>query len=150
MFASILGKPMNQAFTQSSPIKTQFQVIPFNGTETIYFDVPKAFTYNHVVNSYENATGIVFVATTWQNAALWLVKAGAHLDFQRNKTARDDAAGLEERQQVYRYHLHMSGPKKGSVTSEPISVDNRITDFPKVNMECSTLTLTLTLTLTIR
>ena len=44
-----------------------------------------------------------------------------------------------QRQQIYRYHLHMQGDKKGQITMEPISVKNRIKDFPKLKMGYSTV-----------
>jgi len=66
MFPSIEGKPMIDAFTQSTPLATKFSVIPFDGSTAIEMDAPVPFTYNHVVNCYENETGIVFMATTWQ------------------------------------------------------------------------------------
>merc|ERR1711988_1933737 len=106
---------MVECFDQSKPLKTFFHLVPFNGSKSIEFDVPEAFTYNHVVNSFENETGIVFDAVTWQDASLWLVGGGAQLDFMRNKTARDDKSAAEGLQQIWRYVLHMSGDAKGTI-----------------------------------
>jgi len=140
MWDAIIGKPMCQAFQSSKELKTNFHVIPFNNPKNfVNFDVPTAFTSNHLVNAYENETGIVYDAVTFQDAELWLVGGGAQIDFQLNKTARDDPAMATQRQQIYRYHLHMEGPQKGQVTMEPVSVKNRITDFPKLNMGFSTV-----------
>jgi len=129
----LLNEPMIKAFKQVLPLETTFRVVPFdNGTEVRDFKPDKAFTYNHIVNVFENATGIVFDAVTWQDAALWLVAHNTNLGTYRNKTARD---AYSDRQVVYRYVLHFDD---GSVTSEPLSVENRITEFPKINMDFST------------
>jgi len=138
MWQSIIGKPMCDAFASSSPLQTFFHIVPLNGSESIKFDVPEAFTYNHVVNSYQNESGVVFDAVTWQDASLWLVGAGAQLAYQRNKTLRDQKDGTEGLQQIYRYVFHLYGSDKGKVTKEPVSVTGRVTDFPKLNMHFST------------
>lgn len=135
MAATMAGKPMIEAFHQTSPLRTTFDVVPFDGGASLTFVAPQPFTYNHVINCYENTTGIIFDAITFQDASLWLVEGGALLGVQRNKTKRDS---IKRRQQAYRYHLHLAGDKKGNVTSEPLSNPRRLTEFPKINMDYST------------
>ena len=129
----LLNKPMRDSFEQAQPLVTTFRVVPFNSSEGVREFTPMApFTYNHIVNVFENASGVVFDAVTWQKASLWLTQAGSELSFNRNKTARD---AWTDRQQIWRYVLHFND---SSVTSEPISVAGRLTEFPKINMDLST------------
>jgi len=131
MWQTIEGKPMNEAF-QAHPGSNQtvFHLFPLNGSTPLEFTAPTGFTYSHVVNCYQNSTGVVFDATTWQDGRLYITEPDAFLSTQRNKHARDQ---LEFRKVIWRYHMHLSGPNKGSVSSEPVSMPRRLTDFSKVN-----------------
>lgn len=98
------------------------------------FDTEHTFSHVHVVNSFENDTGVVadicvhkenfFGHNPLMDVALFL-----------NKTARDS---WTDRSTVRRFHFHTMGPLAGKTTSELLfsgakPVGSNEIDFPKVN-----------------
>jgi len=94
------------------------------------FDTEKFF-HVHIANTFENATGIVMdigtdpVIPFSDGPALTTAKF-------LNKTLRDERDG-DKHPQLRRYHMHLAGASKGSVTYEPLSMPGRMTDFFKIN-----------------
>jgi carotenoid cleavage dioxygenase-like enzyme len=130
------NKPMEDSFSKTDPTATHFVAYPFDGSDPLVFAAPRPFTYNHLVNAYQNQSAIVFDVVSFQDASLFLTSGAAHIRVQVNKTARD--ALRDSSQRVWRYVLHLDGPLKGHVTDEPISLPGRAVEFPKINMKYST------------
>jgi len=127
---------MEDSFSKTDPTATHFVAYPFDGSDPLVFPAPRPFTYNHLVNAYQNQSAIVFDVVSFQDASLFLTSGAAHVGVQVNKTARD--ALRDSIQQVWRYVLHLDGPLKGNVTDERISLPGRAVEFPKINMKYST------------
>jgi len=135
-FEAVLHGGLGAAFTQEhdSTLQTVFRAVPLNGSAPLEFEPVPGFTFNHVVNSYQNDTAIVFDVVAWQNSYVWMLGEEFNLSTMRNKAARD---ALNERlpKEIWRYVLHLGSRK---VDYFMISQPNRYTDFPKVNMHFST------------
>jgi carotenoid cleavage dioxygenase-like enzyme len=132
MAPTIRNKGMSAAFHQLQPVATTFQAIPFDGGEPLSFTAPSPFTFVHLVNSYQNSTGIVIDMNVLTNAEPWIAMGDLHI--LRNKTRRD----TNTKQEVWRYVLHLAGLQKGSVTQERLTKRGRGIEFPKINMQYST------------
>lgn len=107
----------------------KIQVFDDKGKLVQAFDT-EPFTHVHLVNSYENATGIVLDVPTMDYNPFEL---GPQLDRKLflNKTVRDASSSKNG---VTRYHLHLAGPLKGQTTKEALYMPvNRFIDFPKVS-----------------
>jgi len=136
LFSGMENKPMIDAFAQTHPLATTFRAYPFAGGEPLEFTAPEPFTFNHIVNAYQNETAIVFDTNAFSDARLWITDGPARKPVQTNKTARDALRQRPGMQTIWRYALHLSGPNKGSVTSENLG-GGRITEFPKININFS-------------
>eukprot|EP00976_Prorocentrum_cordatum_P089660 1187811-Prorocentrum_minimum.AAC.2 len=99
-----------------------------NSTDEILTFDTEPFFHVHVVNTYENETGLVFDVTSFDEPPF----AGPLVSLKEvlNKTARDSMTNLGT---VRRLVLHFTGDKKGEVTTEDLSVRGRSTDFPTIN-----------------
>lgn len=128
----VQNKGMSEAFHQLDPLVTTFEAVPFDGGEPLQFTAPEPFTFVHLVNSYQNDTGIVIDMNVLTNAEPWITLGDLYI--LRNKTRRDTNA----KQEVWRYVLHIQGPQAGAVTRERITKEGRGIEFPKINMLHST------------
>jgi len=105
------------------------RVVDANGGVQAFETEP--FYHVHIVNSFENASGVVvdlgaygeppFAKTAALDRALFL-----------NKTARDSQRA---RATVRRLHMHLAGPLKGQVTFEDLLPRGRSVDFFQVSPE---------------
>merc|ERR1719473_983068 len=92
-----------------------------------------AFNPLHIVNTYENGTGLVSdIAQSPVFAPYEYGTAMTQTSMARNKTARDAMRqkGLFE---VTRYHFHQSGRLAGQCTQERLSVPGRQTEFMRMD-----------------
>jgi len=89
---------------------------------------PKPFYHTHVVNSFENASGVVFDVSMFQDLPFSgpLTDIGA----ARIKSVRD---AEKLRGVVKRYHFGLVGDQKGVAAEEVLSLPGRTTDFPQIN-----------------
>jgi len=89
---------------------------------------PNPFYHVHVVNSFENASGVVFDVSTYQDTPF----SGPMTDIgaARTKSVRD---AEKLRGVIKRYHFGLVGDQKGVATEEVLSLPGRTTDFPKIN-----------------
>jgi carotenoid cleavage dioxygenase-like enzyme len=102
-------------------------VLNMNTKEVQIFDT-HPFYHTHVINTFENETGIVFDVGSFDN-----IPFSPHVletDLFVNKTARDINT---DGQHVERMHLHLAGPLKGQVTRKRVSPPGRATDFFRIN-----------------
>jgi len=137
LMPGMLNKPMIDSFAQAKPLATTFRAYPFAGGEPLEFVAPHPFTFNHIVNTFQNDTAIVFDTNAFSDARLWITDGPAHKRVQVNKTARDALRNNAGIQNVWRYVLHLDGPQKGTVSSESLGTKGRATEFPKINMKRS-------------
>jgi len=114
---------------------SKIHVFDTKGNPVQVFDA-EPFVHVHIINSYENATGIVMDLPT-QDANPFQKSAALDVELFKNKTARNSAKANANG--VRRYHLHLSGPLKGQTTMEDLTPRNRIIDFPKINQARSGL-----------
>jgi len=89
---------------------------------------PKPFYHVHVVNTFENATGVVFDVSTFEDVPF----TGPTMDIKAamNKTKRDASSA---RGVIKRYHFALAGDQKGAATEEVLSLPTRTADFPRIN-----------------
>merc|ERR1719387_979557 len=103
---------MVDAFHHGKENVTKFYVIPFDGSAPQVLLAKHAFTFNHVVNAYQNGSGVVFDAVSFQDAKLWLTAGLAFMNVQTDKALRDATrSGIQE---IWRYVLHLQGPFIGA------------------------------------
>jgi len=89
-----------------------------------------SFFHAHVINSFENGTGIVLDVCT-QHTNAFAKTPMLDIGLFLNKTARDTSTSKAG---VRRFHLHLSGPQKGATTSEALlHQPMRSVEFPKIN-----------------
>jgi len=129
--------PLNADF-DPNPIATQLltsfksdwnglRVLNMNTQEVLSFQT-EMFFHSHVMNTFENATGIVMDLNTWEK-----VPFNPHeveTSKYANKTERDLRNGA---QKIERMHLHLEGPLKGKITRQVLSAPGRVTDFMRIN-----------------
>jgi carotenoid cleavage dioxygenase-like enzyme len=129
--------PMNAAF-DPSPIAvkliTEFtaawdgvHVLNMNTKQVQVFQT-KMFYHAHVINTFENATGIVMDLNTWDNVPFNPHEVG--ITEYTNKTERDQANGVER---IERMHFHLTGPMQGQVTRQVLTQPGRVVDFMRIN-----------------
>lgn len=102
-------------------------VVDLKGVVT-RFDTEKFF-HVHIANTFENATGVVIDISTAHHIPF---EDGPLLTTAKflNKTLRD---GMKDMNHLVRYHLHMAGALKGSVTREVLTLPGRQSEFCKVS-----------------
>jgi len=108
-------------------------VVDHTGAVQIFDTEP--FFHTHIVNSFENETGIVFDVGAYQGNPFGKGPA-LDIDLFKNKSARDSAPG---RSCIRRLHFHLAGPLKGKATHEDFVNPGRSSDFFKINMALSGL-----------
>jgi len=106
----------------------KINVFDKNGSPVGVFDT-EPFTHAHIVNTFENATGIVMDVPA-QSSNPFVKSAQLDIALFMNKTARDSQTG---RNPIRRLHMHLAGPLKGQTTFEDLTHTNRQLEFPKVN-----------------
>jgi carotenoid cleavage dioxygenase-like enzyme len=134
MGPSLLGEPMVSSFKTAHPNVTTFHIVNLQTGNVQPIRADSAFTYDHLVNAYENGTDIVFDACVFKDATLWLVDGETDLNIQRNKARRDS---MSFRSQVVRFVLDtISGTVK---SSQELSPGDTMIDFPKIHPQLSGL-----------
>jgi len=106
-----------------------FHVVPLKGGDTIVRSLPAdhKLYYTHMVNTYENETGIVIdLATTAFNAFGSDLRSASEM----NKTLRDSCYP-ECINIIERFHIPLK--EDGLVTSEKLSDPTTKTDFTRIN-----------------
>ena len=111
--------------TNSTPIV----LLPLDGTsEPTTFHLPKDTYFVHAINSFENATSVVFDATAYN----YNFFDDTSLHDWLNTTTRDGVP-KSHRGVATRFAMHLRGPHQGTVDVTPLSAAGRGTDFPKIN-----------------
>merc|ERR1712232_1192444 len=88
------------------------------------------FYHTHIVNTYENATGVIMDIGAFEKAPFGL-HANLDISMFLNKTARDTNP---VRSKIRRLHLHLDGPLKGQATYEDFAQTPGSTlDFLRIN-----------------
>jgi len=108
-------------------------VVDLKGSAKLFMDM-KPFAHVHIINAFENGTGITVDLGAYDNAPF--ANTGAtNIHMTLNKTIRD---ANPVRATPRRYHLHMSGPLAGKTTVMNFAkVPNSHSDFFKVNSRYS-------------
>lgn len=90
----IQNKGMSEAFHQLDPLVTTFEAVPFDGGEPLQFTAPEPFTFVHLVNSYQNDTGIVIDMNVLTNAEPWITMGDLHILLNKDAGQECQARGL--------------------------------------------------------
>jgi carotenoid cleavage dioxygenase-like enzyme len=98
---------------------------------TVTFFRPKEFYHVHVVNSFENATGVTMDLGAMDSNPFGAEDPGIVTALFLNKTARD-AAYATSKNCVRRFHFHLAGDLAGEVTEEDLLCDGFV-DFFRVH-----------------
>lgn len=130
----VLPCNMKMSLTMSLSLVDAFQdgwdgihVVDLSGAVQVFQTEP--FYHTHVVNTFENASGIVFDVGTYDK-----VPFSRHTLVTKNnlnKTERNTKSLSGNK--VERMLLHLDGPEKGKVTREELGVPGRFVDFFKLN-----------------
>jgi len=131
------GKPMAAAFseTEVGVNSTTLAVLPLDGSTPIEFTVPEVFYFTHVINTYENATSIIFDFVHWTNNPF---TTAAILATYRNSTSRNN---MGDRGTPSRLVMHLSGTMKGTANVATIpgfENSKTSTDFTAINYNFNT------------
>mmetsp|Transcript_99077 Transcript_99077/g.284856 ORF Transcript_99077/g.284856 Transcript_99077/m.284856 type:complete len:551 (-) Transcript_99077:448-2100(-) len=110
-------------------------IMDYTGAIVGVFDDMQPFYHTHIINSFENGTGVTLDVGVYD--AVPFEKSPALVtSLFLDKTARDSEPN---RCTVRRLHFHMSGASKGTTTVEDFQNQGRALDFFKVNMARSGL-----------
>lgn len=103
-------------------------VIDKDGTVTIFDTEP--FYHVHIVNAFENATGVSLDVGAYDQAP-FTVSGALDIDMYLNKTTRD---ANPVRAVMRRVHMHFAGPLAGKATYQTFSkIPGSHTDFFRLN-----------------
>jgi len=89
----------------------------------------KMFYHVHIVNSFENATGVTLDVGAFESTP-FAKTAQLDIGMFKNKTSRDSNP---VRNQIRRLHFHFSGPLQGQTTVQDFQHDSSHNDFFQVS-----------------
>eukprot|EP00930_Biecheleria_cincta_P024271 TRINITY_DN17381_c0_g1_i1.p1 TRINITY_DN17381_c0_g1~~TRINITY_DN17381_c0_g1_i1.p1 ORF type:complete len:528 (-),score=76.95 TRINITY_DN17381_c0_g1_i1:162-1745(-) len=113
------------------PIWQGIHVIDSSGSVTVFDTEP--FAHVHIINSFENATGVTLDLGAYRNGTDPFSESPA-LDIAKFLSKKDRDTENPTRSVVTRLHLHLSGPLQGKATfSDFHQIAGSTSDFFRIN-----------------